>query len=262
MNFHARRRWLHDFSAQYVAGIAVVATVAIVGFIGGIGYWAWLAGLRGLELATIIGGLVAVVLVMALGTVWLRERRRGIPHDSPPPSTPGAQRGVQFNAPVSVKSESQRGGQTAAAITNIGPQPRTLRGTAAREVIGSLQQLRGLRIGFDSLMGSGEADAFAEEVRDELKSLGCITDAHRTDTMHFPPRRGVYVIYYQDNEEIRGHAWDLARAISSLGVLTIAVLDTSGANASKMDLCLSVGSPASSLDEFSVNVHKGLGLDR
>ncbi len=71
-------KWLHDFSAQYAAGIAVVITLAIVAAaIGGVGYWARASNLSGPEIVVIVVGLIAGALIILCALLWLRDRLSG-----------------------------------------------------------------------------------------------------------------------------------------------------------------------------------------
>jgi len=67
------RKWFHDFSAQYAAGIAVVATLAVIGGAAAIAYWAF-TSVTGPALATIMFCLAVAVFLGLCGALWLKDR--------------------------------------------------------------------------------------------------------------------------------------------------------------------------------------------
>jgi len=79
------KKWFHDFSAQYVAGIAVVVTVAVLAALGALtSYWAWDTDASGPMAAAIVFFLIAGCLLFYQTTVVRRQsadKSKGLRND-------------------------------------------------------------------------------------------------------------------------------------------------------------------------------------
>lgn len=111
-----------------------------------------------------------------------------------------------------VVSVNQRGGQTAGFITNLGLQPRTLKGGDTSELKTQLREYRGTNVLIASVTLNAESSQFADEIAGMLRDAEWNVSINRTLLTH---TRGI--IIRTPDQDLPAALETVARGLAQLG---------------------------------------------